>query len=88
MTLRLLPVGFSFYLLRTMQKFTLTSVVFVKGRRRYVVKEDGAEASTWLHHSCQIKVVLKPRDPPKLHSLGCHILPMLDQYGEYDHQDQ
>lgn len=88
MTLRLLPVGFDFYLLRTMQRFTLVSCgPSPTGGRRYTVKE-GAKQTTWLHHSCQIKAVVKPRDHLRLHSLGCRILPVLDSCEQYDRPDQ
>lgn len=63
MTLRLLPVGFSFYLLRTMQRFTLISCgPSPTGGRKYIVKENGANRTDWLHHSCHIKPVLRFRD--------------------------
>ena len=60
MTLRLLPVGFDFYLIRTGQRFTLISAgPSALGGIKYVVRREGAKANSTLHHSCQIKPVVK-----------------------------
>jgi hypothetical protein len=77
MTLRLLPVGFSFYLLRTGQRFTLVSVgPSPFGGRRYTVQREGAKHPTWLHHSCHIKPVLGLRDYFRLNRLDRRTLPL------------
>lgn len=60
MTLRLLPVGFDFYLTRTGQRFTLISAgPSALGGIKYVVHREGAKGNSVLHHSCQIKPVVK-----------------------------
>jgi hypothetical protein len=63
MTLRLLPVGFDFYLLRTGQRFKLTSVgPSPMGGFKYNVLQEGHTRGTTLHHSCQIKPVIRAQD--------------------------
>lgn len=60
MTLRLLPVGFKFYLLRTGQKFKLVSAgPSALGGNKYIVQREGQTRTTWLHHSCHIKPVIR-----------------------------
>lgn len=60
MTLRLLPVGFDFYLLRTGQRFTLISAgPSPLGGIKYVVHREGAKGNSVLHHSCHIKPVVR-----------------------------
>ncbi len=60
--LRQLNEGSSFYLLRTMQRFT-----FVRRDRstpsgtRYVVRLDGATKDGSLHHSCHVKPIVRVR---------------------------
>lgn len=63
MTLRLLPVGMDFYLLRTMQRYTLVSAKpSPLGGYAYTVQRHGAKGTSVLHHSCHIKpVVTAPR---------------------------
>lgn len=63
MTLRLLPVGFDFYLLRTGERFTLISAgPSALGGIKYVVHKEGAKGNSVLHHSCQIKPVIRAHD--------------------------
>jgi hypothetical protein len=63
MTLRLLPVGFDFYLLRTGQRFKLISVgPSAMGGYKYNVLQEGHTRGTTLHHSCQIKPVIRAQD--------------------------
>lgn len=63
MTLRLLPVGFDFYLLRTGQRFKLMSVgPSAMGGFKYTVLREGEKRGTTLHHSCQIKPVVRAQD--------------------------
>lgn len=63
MTLRLLPVGFDFYLLRTGQRFKLMSVgPSPMGGFKYNVLREGEKRGTTLHHSCQIKPVVRAQD--------------------------
>lgn len=60
MTLRLLPVGFKFYLCRTGQKFKLISAApSALGGFQYTVLREGATHTMTLHHSCHIKPVIK-----------------------------
>ena len=60
MTLRKLPVGFSFYLVRTMEKYKLISAgPSPLGGYRYTVLRDGAQHTSTLHHSCYIKPIIR-----------------------------
>ena len=60
MTLRLLPVGFDFYLVRTGQRYTLVSAgPSPLGGIKYTVKRAGAKGTSVLHHSCHIKPVVR-----------------------------
>lgn len=61
MTLRMLPVGMSFYLLRTMQRCKLVKAgPSAIGGYRYDV-EIGSR-KTYLHHSCHIKPIIRASD--------------------------
>ena len=60
MTLRLLPVGARFYLLRTMEKFTLIwRGPSALGGFKYVVRLEGQERHWTLHHSCHVKPIVR-----------------------------
>lgn len=60
MTLRLLPVGMSFYLLRTMERYKLVSAgPSPLGGYKYNVLRDGSKHMKTLHHSCHIKPIVK-----------------------------
>lgn len=65
MTLRLLPVGMDFYLVRTMERYKLLSVKpSPLGGLQYKVQRQGAKQPSHLHHSCVVKPVVKvPRQP-------------------------
>ncbi len=59
MTLRQLPVGTRFYLVRTMAKYTLISAAPSPfGGYQYTVRRDGAEHTATLHHSCHVKPIV------------------------------
>ena len=59
-TLRMLPVGTRFYLLRTMEKFTLVAAgPSAFGGYRYTVRREGTTRTTDLHHSCHVKPVVR-----------------------------
>lgn len=59
MTLRQLPVGTRFYLVRTMQKYKLVSAgPSPLGGYQYTVLRDGAERTSLLHHSCHVKPIV------------------------------
>ena len=62
MTLRLLPVGMRFYLLRTMERYKLVSAgPSALGGYAYRVRRHGQDKLSTLHHSCHIKPVVKAR---------------------------
>jgi hypothetical protein len=60
LTVRWLPVGTRFYLLRTMEKFTLIwRGPSALGGYKYIVRRDGATSHTSLHHSCHVKPIIR-----------------------------
>lgn len=59
MTLRQIPVGTRFYLVRTMQKYKLVSAgPSPCGGFKYTVLRDGTERTSTLHHSCHVKPIV------------------------------
>lgn len=60
MTLRLLPVGFDFYLLRNMKRYKLVSAgPSAFGGVKYMAQGVGDKSLMPLHHSCRIKVIVE-----------------------------
>lgn len=61
-TLRMLPVGTRFYLLRTMQKFKLVAAgPSALGGYKYTVQREGTTRTTDLHHSCRVKPIVRAK---------------------------
>lgn len=62
MTLRLLPVGMSFYLMRTGERYKLVSAgPSALGGYKYTVRRDSSDKLSTLHHSCRIKPIVRAR---------------------------
>lgn len=60
MTLRLLPVGMSFYLMRTGERFKLVSAgPSALGGYKYTVLRASSDKESTLHHSCRIKPIVR-----------------------------
>lgn len=62
MTLRLLPVGMSFYLMRTGERYKLVSAgPSALGGYKYTVLRASSGKESTLHHSCRIKPIVRAR---------------------------
>jgi len=60
MTLRLLPVGMSFYLMRTGERYKLVSAgPSALGGYKYTVLRASSGKESTLHHSCRIKPIVR-----------------------------
>lgn len=60
MHLRQLKAGARFYLLRTMEKYTLLRrEIDTPSGTRYVVQREGSSREGRLHHSCHVKPVIR-----------------------------
>lgn len=57
--LRLLPDGTRFMLCRTREKYELLQRLTEKGKVRYIVRRDGSECDSSLHHSCHVKPLVR-----------------------------
>jgi hypothetical protein len=59
-TLRMLPVGTRFYLLRSMEKFKLVAAGPSQfGGYKYTVQREGMKHTSELHHSCHVKPIVR-----------------------------
>ena len=59
-TLRMLPVGTRFYLLRSMEKFKLVAAGPSQfGGYKYTVQREGTTRTSELHHSCHVKPIVR-----------------------------
>ena len=60
--LRDLPIGTRFMLMRTGQKFTLTSRTWLMGKVQYFVVLGDCGRTSTLHHSCHVKPLVRPME--------------------------